>query len=193
MIVNINLTSITLIFFIYLSDFATKSNTIDTSSNLEKNLLFIEQISKISQIKSIENEIRANLKARTIEAATAKEDIKNNGNPNKQAKQIKFSTDVTVNGDVSAHNIDTNELKVKDSTTIQKELKVNKIITNELTATTIITDTISSPTGVLTIEGDVLINNDVLNDSVNIRGSSFFVEGKLLLLNQIRHQAMGTR
>lgn len=141
---------------------------------LENELLLKEQQSKIEEIKYINKEIE-NQKAKRMEGET--ENGQNNPSSNSQKKELKINSDFTVTGGVTASKFYSEYAKISGNMQIEKSLKSNLINTEKITTQSLITERILSSTGVLTIEADLIINNDVMADTVNMRGTSFILEG----------------
>lgn len=144
---------------------------INSMNELEKQIILLEQVSKIEEVKSITKE---------LECAQRKSDVnssKKQDSPKKPHKEMKINSNVHVTGSITANKFYSEEAKVTGNAHIGKTLKSSDIISDKITAQTLVTDRIISPTGVLTIEGDLIINNDVLADTVSMRGSSFIMEG----------------
>jgi hypothetical protein len=98
--------------------------------------------------------------------------------PTETSKQRKMTinSDLLVTGTLTANTITCESSKITGSAEISKLLKANEINTQKLTTNTIITERIVSPTGILTLVGDLIINNDVSADSIEMKGSSLIVD-----------------
>jgi len=142
----------------------------EEKSSLESEILLKEQESKIEEIKSVSQEIDQQMAKRNTNENSADE----SQNPK---KGMKINSDFTITGGITANKFYAENAKLTGNTHIGQTLQANIINTDKLTAQTIVTDKIFSSTGVLTIEADVIINNDVMADTVSMRGSSFVLEG----------------
>jgi len=130
----------TLVFFNPIHAFST--------AELESNLNLIENLSKISQIKSIENEIKA--KTRQVN------DSSNSNNSSNQAgicdTKIEITSDMTVNtdmlikGQVSAFNIYSKTIQASNEANIKHSLSSDKISSEVITSQSTIVENLSSPT-----------------------------------------------
>ena len=149
-------------------------SSIYCNSILENELLLKEQQSKIEEIKYINKQIE-NQKSKRMEAET-ENDQQNNSSSN-QKKDLKINSDFSVSGGVTATKFYSEFAKISGNMIIEKTLKSNLINTEKITTQSLIADRILSNTGVLTIEADLIINNDVMADTVNMRGTSFILEG----------------
>jgi hypothetical protein len=140
---------------------------------LENELLLKEQQSKIEEIKCITGEIEKQ-KAFRLESDSQNEPTPSDSNVK---KELKINSDFTVAGSVTATKFNSDFAKVSGNAQIENTLKSNIINTEKITSQSLITERIISTTGVLTIEADLIINNDVMAETVNMRGTSFVLEG----------------
>lgn len=141
---------------------------------IEKELNLIEQLSKIEQIKSIDHEIKNANDAKRINDSDS--DHNASTTSTKVNKKMSINSDLHVLGVLKAARITAETCKITGNTHIGRVLKANAISTEKLIVQTLVTERIISPTGVITIQGDLIINNDVMADSVSMRASSFIVE-----------------
>jgi hypothetical protein len=149
------------------------SEEIKSKSSLEQELHLKEQNSKIEEIQFIQTEIEQVAK-RKAESQVKAEQSKEKQTPK---KQMKINSDFTVTGGITANKFYAESAKISGSTEIGHILKASTIQTNKITSQSVVTDKIISNTGVLTIEADLIINNDVMADTVSMRGTSFVLEG----------------
>jgi hypothetical protein len=122
----------------------------------------------------VNKEIEKKLEKRT-ESESESEASK--GDSDKPKKEMKINSDFTITGAVTATKFTADEAKITGNAHIGKTLKSSSINTDKITSQTLVSEKILSNTGVLTIEADLVINNDVLADTVSVRGSSFVLEG----------------
>ena len=104
-------------------------------SNVIKEESLVEKLSKISQIKSISNEICLKQKEKSKTNKTPK--IKSN-------KTMKIKSDVFVRGNVSCGNLLTNYLNITNTSNFDKKTTTSLLITNKITSQTTIVNEITS-------------------------------------------------
>jgi hypothetical protein len=143
-----------------------------TNSSVENELHLKEQQSKIEEIKFVQTEIEGIAKRKAENKSTVAEK-----KDEKPKKEMKVNSDFTVTGGITANKFYAESAKISGVTEIGHVLKANTINTEKITSQSLITDKIFSNTGVLTIEADLIINNDVMADTVSMRGTSFVLEG----------------
>jgi hypothetical protein len=103
--------------------------------------------------------------------------IKSNDEIKTKTRKMTINADLHVIGGVTCNKITAEAADISGNINIAQSLKANDIVTNKLTTETLVTEKIVSPTGVLTLAGDLVINSDVLADGITMRGSSFQLEG----------------
>jgi len=149
------------------------SDETNINSSLEHELHLKEQNSKIEEIQFIQTEIEQ-VANRKSESQAKAEETKDKEKPK---KQMKINSDFIVTGGITANKFYAESAKISGTTEIGHVLKASSIQTNKITSKSVVTDKIISNTGVLTIEADLIINNDVMADTVSMRGTSFVLEG----------------
>lgn len=100
-------------------------------------------------------------------------------NIDSQPNPIKFNKDIETTGQITSNSIATKELVVNGNAVFASILYSNTTITDSIQTKELSTQSISSPTGLITINGDVIITNEVTTDSVNLKTSSFVIKGKI--------------
>jgi hypothetical protein len=95
----------------------------------------------------------------------------------KTTRKMTINADLQVIGGVTCNKVTADSAEISGNVNIARTLKANDIITDKLTTQTLVTEKIVSPTGVLTLAGDLVINSDVLADGITMRGSSLLLEG----------------
>jgi len=133
-----------ILFIILFATFANFNNiSAFSSAELEKNLILIDNLSKISQIKRIENEIEAKAKI----ATSRNGDISGVCDTKlKLANDMKINTDMLIKGEVSTFNIFIDQMLARDNTEIKHILTSEKISSNTIESQSVIVENISSPT-----------------------------------------------
>jgi hypothetical protein len=106
---------------------------------------------------------------------TLSKNIKNEQVEPKQRKMT-INSDLLITGSLTANTITCESSKINGTAQISKLLKASEIKTDKLTTNTIITERIVSPTGILTLSGDLVINNDVSADSIEMKGTSLILD-----------------
>ena len=146
-------------------------------NEIENDLKVIDELSRISQIKSISNEIKGK--------ANRKTDSCQSQNKTKSAgKSMKINNNLLIKGNITSGNVLAEQIKIIDNLYVKRTFSSNEIMTNMVASQTIILNELKSPTvfllimkqGVITIRGDVIINNDIFSDT-NINAKSFVVQG----------------
>jgi hypothetical protein len=126
------------ILFILVIIFFINTNICIQITEIEKDLKVIDELSRISQIKSISNEIKeqAHRKSGSCQEAT------------KQmfGKSMKINTDIVIKGDLTSASVLTEEISISNSVNIAKTLSSNQILTNKVVSQTTIINEIRSPT-----------------------------------------------
>jgi hypothetical protein len=206
---------LTFILFISLPQLFNQNDILSPISEIEKQLILAEQLSKISEIESIDKEIKiavgdkeqkvnsdghgkpnttqeeqnhmsVELKDRTlsseVESQSKPQDqhldsSRKSQDSSKNKTEMKINSNLHILGSISANKAILETAEITGNARIGKTLHSKEITSDKLTTQTLITDRIVSPTGVITLEGDLIINNDVLADSVSLRGESFLLNG----------------
>ncbi len=155
------------------------SDSYNGKSVLENEILLKEEQSKIEEIKYIDREIE-NKRLMRMDASNVANNIQNKDNLNlniSKNKEIKINSDFTVTGGITTNKIYAEFAKILGEAQIARQLKANVITTTKLNTQSIVTERIFSKTGVVTIEADLIINNDIMAETVSMRGTSFILEG----------------
>jgi flagellar hook assembly protein FlgD len=107
-------------------------------SEIEKELKVIDELSRISQIKSISNEIKqANRKSHSCQSQNATKPV---------GKSMKINNNLVIKGNITSGNILAEEISISDNVNIAKALSSNQIITGKVFSQTTILNEIRSPT-----------------------------------------------
>ena len=89
---------------------------------------------------------------------------------------MKINSNLYVTGTITSSNIYAEDVKISGNLQVSKILKSKKISAEKIETNNISTEYITSPTGIITIQGDLILNNDISGDSLNIRATSFIVQ-----------------
>jgi cytoskeletal protein CcmA (bactofilin family) len=104
------------------------------------------------------------------------DNAKSNKSSTKKEKELKINSNLLITGTVRSSEIITESATITGNCNIAKDLNAKEIKADKLTTKTVITESIHSPTGILVIEGDLVINNDIASDSIALRGQSFMLD-----------------
>jgi hypothetical protein len=91
-------------------------------------------------------------------------------------RKMTINSDFHITGSLTANYISCESSTISGNLNVSKVIKSKEINAEKLTTNTLITEKIVSPTGVLTLSGDLVINNDVLADNIAVRGSSLILD-----------------
>jgi len=91
-------------------------------------------------------------------------------------KEMKINSNLFVTGNVTSGDLTANDVTISGILQVQNLIKTKKISSNSMETKTLITEVIKSPTGVVTIQGDLILNNDVDTDTLNVKATSFIVQ-----------------
>jgi len=89
---------------------------------------------------------------------------------------MKINTNLHVTGKIFSGDIKADEAKISGNVEIEKLLQAKTLNSQSIEAKYLSVVTISSPTGVVTIQGDLILTNDISADNLNVRASSFIVQ-----------------
>jgi hypothetical protein len=138
-------------------------NIIKSQSEIEKE---IEQLDKATE---------------KVEKDASKSSIKKDKNDSDDEKtkirKMTINADLNVLGGITCTKLTADSADISGSVHIAESLKAHDIKTDKLTTQILVTEKIVSPTGVLTLAGDLVINSDVAADGISMRGSSLVLEG----------------
>lgn len=98
---------------------------------------------------------------------------------NKQ-KTMKINTDLIINGDIHSGRVICEKITVKEKGIIKGTLKTTEVIIDKLTTESTIVNSLISPNGIIIIDGDVLITNEISSEilqNINLKGASFAIDG----------------
>ena len=102
--------------------------------------------------------------------------IENNRNKETANKEMKINSNLFVTGNVTSGDITANDISVSGILEVRNLIKTKQLQSDAMETKTLTTEVIKSPTGVVTIQGDLVLNNDVTTDSINVRATSFIVQ-----------------
>ena len=91
-------------------------------------------------------------------------------------KEMKINSNLFVTGNVTSGDLTANDVTISGTLIVGNLIKTKQIKSNSMTTNSLITEVIKSPTGVVTIQGDLILNNDVDTESLNVRATSFIVK-----------------
>jgi hypothetical protein len=138
------------------------------------------------QDKSLDSDIKLIEQISSLDSGRMRDEIEvlvkgdNNSDNKPQAqnkREMKINSNLLVLGDIQANKIVAEKLIVNQTVNVSQKINSEIINTTKLTANILSTERIVSPTGVITIEADLVINNDMMGESVSMRGDSFYLEG----------------
>ncbi len=89
---------------------------------------------------------------------------------------MRINSNLVVTGNIVSSDISSGNADITGNLEVSKLLKTNKLITETLNTKILSVESISSPTGVITIQGDLVLNNDISADTLNVKSTSFIVQ-----------------
>ncbi len=149
---------------------------------IEKEIKLREQESKITEIAFISKEIESKINDQKLISRTDAENDNSNTDSNTEStaapkNTMRINSNFAVTGEITGNKFYAEDAVLTGLTKIGTKLQSETITAKKVSAESIIIDKLLSKTGVLTIEADLVINNDISADSVNMRGTSFVLEG----------------
>ena len=164
---NLFFYSIIILFIVQLQNTKCSPHAMKKVSN---SLKLINTLSKIAKIKSLDYQIKQ--KQKEIENPQT---LPNTTSSKTKPREMKINSNVIINGDVTAGKIVTDVLRVKDEGMIGNNLHSNDIQTDSINTNAVYVSSITSPTGELIIEGDlIIINEDDDEDEEQIEHNESF-------------------
>ena len=91
--------------------------------------------------------------------------------------ETKIHSSLYVEGESQADSLIVNSAEIKGVVTVKNTVKSSDISSQKIINDKLTVEIIKSPNKVLTIEGDLVMINDVQADSINSTGTSFSLEG----------------
>ena len=155
------------LFFITLILSSHTTSRLSSLKDVANNINLIESLSAINKIKYTENKAQ-----KEKEVVLPKEK-----DSKVKERELRINNNVIINGAVAAHKIITDSLIIEGEGKINNNLFTNELSTNTITSETLSVNSITSPTGVIEIEGDIVISSrdeDESNDSFAISGTKDF-------------------
>ena len=155
------------LFFITLILSSQTTSRLSSLKDVANNINLIESLSAINKIKYTENKAQ-----KEKEVVLPKEK-----DSKVKERELRINNNVIINGSVSAHKIITDSLTIEGEGKINNNLITNQLSTNTITSESLSVNSITSPTGVIEIEGDIVISSkdeDESNDSFAISGTKDF-------------------
>lgn len=89
---------------------------------------------------------------------------------------MRINSNLHVTGNVISSGITAQDAKISGNIEVAKLIQANKLDSESLQTKLLSVETINSPTGVVTIQGDLIITNDISADALNVRATSFIVQ-----------------
>lgn len=126
------------IVFILVIIFFINTNVCIQINEIEKELKVIDELSRISQIKSISNEIKEQAHRKS---SSCQENVQK-----KFGKSMKINTDIVIKGDLTSATILAEEISISNNVNIAKTLSSNQILTTKVASQTTIINELRSPT-----------------------------------------------
>jgi len=91
-------------------------------------------------------------------------------------KEMKINSNLFVTGNITSADLIANDVTISGVLDVRNLIKTKQLKSNSMETNTLTTEFIKSPTGVLTIQGDLVLNNEVDTDSLNVKATSFIVQ-----------------
>jgi hypothetical protein len=113
-------------------------------NEIENDLKVIDELSRISQIKSISNEIKgkANRKTDSCQSQNITKSV---------GKSMKINNNLLIKGNITSGNVLAEKIKIIDNLSVKRTFSSNEIVTNMVASQTIILNELKSPTVFLLI------------------------------------------
>ena len=108
-------------------------------TEIENELKVIDELSRISQIKSISNEIKGQAYRKSATCQT-----QNTTKP--VGKSMKINNNLIIKGNITSGNVLVDQITITDNLYVTKTLSSNEIITNKVSSQTIIINELKSTT-----------------------------------------------
>lgn len=89
---------------------------------------------------------------------------------------MRINSNLHVIGNVLSSDITAGEAKISGNVEVVKLIQSKKLVSESIQTKLLSVETISSPTGVVTIRGDLVLTNEISADNLNFRASSFIVQ-----------------
>jgi len=89
---------------------------------------------------------------------------------------MRINSNLHVTGNIISSDITCDDAKITGNIEVSKLLKTKKLVSESIETKQLIVDIISSPTGVVTIQGDLVLNNDISAETLNVKATSFIVQ-----------------
>jgi hypothetical protein len=89
---------------------------------------------------------------------------------------MRINSNLHVTGNVISSGITAQEAKISGNIEVSNLIQAKKLDSESLQTKLLSVETISSPTGVVTIQGDLILTNDISADTLNVRATSFIVQ-----------------
>lgn len=89
---------------------------------------------------------------------------------------MRINSNLHVTGNVISSEINAGEARISGNTEVSNLIQAKNVVSESLQTKLLSVETISSPTGVVTIQGDLILTNDISADSLNVRATSFIVQ-----------------
>lgn len=152
-----------LILFIAVESSTPKAKTITDALKL------IESLSRIAKLKSLDHKQKQ-------ENVSEVDKLINKVSETKKEREMKINSNLIVNGSIMANKIVTDALTIHGLGKLDNNLLTTTLDTSSITSQTVHANSITSPTGVIEIEGDVIISNDD-DITTTTNGDSFAISG----------------
>lgn len=153
-----------LILFIAVESSTPKAKTITDALKL------IESLSRIAKLKSLDHQQKK-------ENVSEVDKLINKASEIKKEREMKINSNLIVNGSIMANKIVTDALTIHGLGKLDNNLLTTTLDTSSITSQTVHANSITSPTGVIEIEGDVIISNDDDITTTTTNGDSFAISG----------------
>lgn len=89
---------------------------------------------------------------------------------------MKINSHLIVTGNITSGSIEAKQVKASGSLNVSKLITSTKLESDQIQAKVLQTDVITSLSGVVTIEGDLVLSSDVSAEKLNVRATSFIVQ-----------------
>lgn len=117
--------------------------------------------------------------AKLNKSKTTDDSLKTQINQSVKPKQktMTINSDLTVTNSITTDSLTCKSANITGQLDLQNKLTANLIQSDSINTKVIFVEQIQSPTGTLTINGNLIINNDITTETINMKGTSFILDG----------------
>lgn len=84
---------------------------------------------------------------------------------------VKINSNIIITGDLTANEVIVNELKATGNVIVEGESKAESVKVDKTNSNVVIVEKITPKDGTLTIEGNVVMTNELIGDQISIKGN----------------------